>query len=502
MALIDYKRAYDSVNRDMLWAVLNKIQVSSKMTRMLKAMYTSVQACVRAGSEYSDFFDCPAGVRQGCLASCLTFSLLINEVAKHVNSTGKHGVQLLPGLQEIFALLFADDVALLARSPGGLQNQITSLAECSQTLGLEVSLDKTKIMVFRKGGRLSANEKWHIHGTEIEIVNSFKYLGFTLTTKLSYSCALSEIARKGKGKVAQLLRTMYRLGNLNPILFYKLFDAQVTPTILYSSELWGNDIYDVIEKVHTFAGKRLLSVDMRTPNNMIYGETGRNPMYIQSTIRAVKYWFKIHRMQDTRFPKQAYEMQLLYEDERSWAMKMKETLFKYGFGHVWEYGGVGNEEMFLKQLSQRLKDCFMQTWNNKIQSSERFALYRQFKSVFEMEAYLVDITIKKFRDCMIRLRLGIIDINCNNRYKNTHIKRCPFCPEAIEDEHHFLFDCKAYKEPREKYLRNLFNERQESKSVSRLLAISNVDVTRKIATYIYYALQVKERELTLTPPPL
>ena len=80
VAFIDYQKAVDTVNRDMLWSVLYKVKTSTKMLNMLKSMYSSVQSCVRSGENVSNFFHCPAGVKQCCLLSPLIFSLLISDV--------------------------------------------------------------------------------------------------------------------------------------------------------------------------------------------------------------------------------------------------------------------------------------------------------------------------------------------------------------------------------------------------------------------------------------
>ena len=37
-----------------------------------------------------------------------------------------------------------------------------------------------------------------------------------------------------------------------------------------------------MEKVHTFALKKLSNVSTRTPNDMAYGEVGRFPLYVHS----------------------------------------------------------------------------------------------------------------------------------------------------------------------------------------------------------------------------
>ena len=102
---------YTEKDRDTLWQVLDEdIGISSKLLLMLKSMYKYVLACVRWNGRLSDVFECPTGLRQGCICSPLAFNLLIGKVADFVRQKGMHGIQLIPGGQEIFQLLFADDV--------------------------------------------------------------------------------------------------------------------------------------------------------------------------------------------------------------------------------------------------------------------------------------------------------------------------------------------------------------------------------------------------------
>ena len=51
------------------------------------------------------------------------FSLFINELANEIMQRGRHGIQLIPDLIEIFILLFADYVILVSDTVCGLQNQ-------------------------------------------------------------------------------------------------------------------------------------------------------------------------------------------------------------------------------------------------------------------------------------------------------------------------------------------------------------------------------------------
>ena len=101
-----------------------------------------------------------------------------------------------------------------------------------------MNLDKTKVMIFRKGGHIGAGGKWFFNGNEMEIVNSYKYLGYTLTTKLSSNSACEEYASKATGKILDQMKTMWSLGSLKTTtVFFQLFDAQIKPMLLYASEI-------------------------------------------------------------------------------------------------------------------------------------------------------------------------------------------------------------------------------------------------------------------------
>jgi len=345
--------------------------------------------------------------------------------------------------------LFADDICLISTTPAGLQNQINNLEKASEALGLSVNLNKTKIMIFRKGGHLSKAEKWFYKGKQIEVVNSYKYLGFTLTTKLSFDIALEEFAGRAKRKVVEIMKTMWRLECFDVSLFFKLFDAQVKPMLLYAAEIWGLTRYQVIESVHLFACKRLLNVSIKTPNTMVYGELGRYPLYIDSVLCSLRYWFKLKEMDLVRLPKQAYvyDKNNSLEKKHSWFSNVKSCLDIFGFSEVWINDGVGDVKLFLNAFKERMIDCYKQDWFAKLCESERFVTYRSYKSLLETEKYLHDLTIAKFRKVFVWFRLGVNVLNVNNRYNNRS-KLCPFC-EEIEDERHFLLKCHKYNVLRE-----------------------------------------------------
>ena len=62
------------------------------------------------------------------------------------------------------------------------------LSVAAERLCLTVNLDKSKVIVFRKGGVLAAKEKWFLGGAVLEVMNKYKYLGLTFSAGHSFRC--------------------------------------------------------------------------------------------------------------------------------------------------------------------------------------------------------------------------------------------------------------------------------------------------------------------------
>ena len=128
------------------------------MLRILQGMYVCIRSCVRCPDNVTELFECPIGVRQGCVLSPTLLSFLINELAPEVPQNGMYGVQLTPDVIQILIMLFADDVLLASYSVVGLQRQIDVLKYFADNLSMTFNMSKTKITVFRKEGFRPANE--------------------------------------------------------------------------------------------------------------------------------------------------------------------------------------------------------------------------------------------------------------------------------------------------------------------------------------------------------
>ncbi|VDP43410.1 unnamed protein product [Schistosoma margrebowiei] len=89
--LIDYEKAFDSVDRTTIWKLSRYYGVPMKIVNITRNPYDGLNCEIRHGEQLTDSFDGKTGVRQGCLLSPFLFLLLIDWIMKMSTSEGKHG---------------------------------------------------------------------------------------------------------------------------------------------------------------------------------------------------------------------------------------------------------------------------------------------------------------------------------------------------------------------------------------------------------------------------
>ena len=85
----------------------------------------------------------------------------MNDLVHYLRSNSNtNGVFVCEESERLYALLYADDVSSFAETASNLQNITNCVADFSDNLGMKINLEKSKVMVFRNGGRLRHYEKW------------------------------------------------------------------------------------------------------------------------------------------------------------------------------------------------------------------------------------------------------------------------------------------------------------------------------------------------------
>ena len=126
-------------------------------------------------------------------------------------------------------IVYADDLAICCHSVESLQACLDNLlVYCTRNL-LKVNVSKTKIVKFRRGGRLSRNDKPIYNNQEVDFVSKFKYLGVMFQTKGGNSEHLEMLKRKGISACAGIANQM-PLNKMSLLSLERLFRAVVIPS--------------------------------------------------------------------------------------------------------------------------------------------------------------------------------------------------------------------------------------------------------------------------------
>ena len=245
---IDFTKAFDYVVRDNLWYKLIKAGVRGRMLDIIKSIYSIVKSQVKHNSTLSDGFFSTIGVRQGECLSPFLFSIYLNDLEAVMEIKGLEGIDI--GMLKLFILLYADDIVLFGNSAAELQNAIVILEEYCQKWKLTVNTSKTKVLIFRKGGRLPNGLRFTYNGTEIEIVSKFSYLGIVFTSGGSCKEVQRTLAGQASKAIFVLNKYLYKFTFLKPSIILDLFDKLISPILNYGSEVWGFSKAPAIEAVH------------------------------------------------------------------------------------------------------------------------------------------------------------------------------------------------------------------------------------------------------------
>ena len=135
IAFLDVKKAFDSVTHESLLLAAGRMGVPSPMLGYLGELYGDAWTCLRIGPDRSEPIKVSRGVRQGDPLSVHLFNATIDWALDNLNP--ELGVML--GETRVNAGAFADDIALIARTLGGLQHLLADLAAEFRLSGLEIS---------------------------------------------------------------------------------------------------------------------------------------------------------------------------------------------------------------------------------------------------------------------------------------------------------------------------------------------------------------------------
>ena len=280
VTFIDFKKAFDSINRKVMFAVLRHYGIPEAVVNAISVLYKNSKSAVMVDGGLSDPFDVTTGVLQGDVLAPFLFVVLVDYLLKKATSQLDSGVVTHPRrsrrhpAKSLNDLDFADDIALLESSISRAQAQLTKTAEAAADLGLVISAPKTEYMTVN----CNPQPALQVYGDPINHVSDFRYLGSMVASGSSDLKRQKSLAWCAFWKLEQLWKSPH----ISITTKVKLFNTTCVTILLYGCESWviSQDMENKINAFATSCYRVMLNVK-RTDhvlNTIVYSMTNTVPL--------------------------------------------------------------------------------------------------------------------------------------------------------------------------------------------------------------------------------
>ncbi len=365
-------------------------------------------------------------------------------------------------------------IALIAESRSKLEKIMSITYKYSKKWRFTFNYDKCAVMVFNQyiesqirygncSQECSCGYHWKLGDQLIKQVQTYKYLGVELDTRLTFGEFKKRIKEKARKNVSRIWSMGMYDGCLSVKACINLYQALVRSVCEYACEIWGDEKWEEGERVQREMGRRILRCNGKTTNEAVLGELGWWRLQTRRDFCKLKYWIRILTMDDSRLVKQVYRQskeQYLNEGTRNWCYNIHRLVARYNLDELWDeernvlYPPQGDNTQLYKSwvfvLYRRIHEIEENHWLKSMSRKPKLRTYQTIKSKLELETYLISEYQKIGRYIYTSIRTGSnslrIETGRRKRPKEALKDRvCTACMNGeIEDEKHFVLDCKAY----------------------------------------------------------
>ncbi|CAH1266407.1 MMP17 [Branchiostoma lanceolatum] len=296
MVFVDLTKAFDSLNRPLLWEVLKRFGCPSRFLAVLMSLHDGAMVRVLGGGEKSDPFPVRTGVRQGCVISPVIFNL-------HRAPTKVHQ-------ESILELQFADDAAVVGCTTEGLQRNLNVLDNTYTRAGLSINTGKTEVL--NQSATQAAPTDFLIKDTTLKNVPSFTYLGSTLSVNCDITDEVQRRISLASASFGRLASRVFLNRNLTVTTKVSVYRAVCLSILLYASESWTlcRRHIRILEQFHTRCLQRILGLKWwhKVPHTEIRRRANIEPLetILRHGSRQLRWVGHTIRMPPNRLPRQVF----------------------------------------------------------------------------------------------------------------------------------------------------------------------------------------------------
>ena len=288
---IDFSKAFDSVDREMMWKILRHYGVPEKMVQAISTIYRSCLNRVRVNGQLSDPFTVSTGVLQGDTLAPFLFVIVLDYVLQQThpdNGLRTHRDDPNVALPD---LDFADDIVLLDSREDLASRHLRDLVHAANTVGLTLNYQKSKLMYCNCTPSHPLPHEFH----NMDMVIDFKYLGSRIASSQE---DLKQRRAIAWSKFWQLNK-VWRSEAITLKLKLRLFDSLILSILMYGAEAWSltQRMKKQLNAFGTSCYRVMLGIRRtdRVTNARVLQQTQRNNIsdkLVQQQLRTLGHWLR------------------------------------------------------------------------------------------------------------------------------------------------------------------------------------------------------------------
>ena len=227
---IDYSKAFDCVDHNKLWKILQEMGISDHLTCLLRNLYAGQKATVRTGHGTIDWLQIGKGVHQGCILSPCLFNLYAEFIMRNAGlDEAQAGIMI--ARRNIKNVIPVGDTTLTAESEEDLKNLLMKVKEESEKVGFKLNIQKAKMVAS------APFTSWQIDGETMEAVTDFIFWGSQITTDGDCSHEIKRCLLLGREVMTDLDNILKSRDITFPTKVH-IVKAVVFPVVMYGCESW------------------------------------------------------------------------------------------------------------------------------------------------------------------------------------------------------------------------------------------------------------------------
>ena len=232
----DFKKAYDSVSRVYLFSLLEKIGIPKRLIRIIKALYSNVQAFPILTDPHSITIEMSNGLKQGCPLSPLLFNLAIDPLLTKLSK-----------IREADNKAYCDDIGIGSSDWEVFPEALNQISTFNKASNMASNASKTFVITTDLSPP-NLKELLPSEWTSVRFTDSYKYLGVLMGPGVDVNKVFQDAWYKLEGRVARYMPLKSFYNTQNRVIIANAFLSSIF-SYLFRFYMMGEDYQKDVESL-------------------------------------------------------------------------------------------------------------------------------------------------------------------------------------------------------------------------------------------------------------